>query len=303
METMNWLQWAQLRERGKVNHEELGLISQQIRRLALQMIYKAQSGHPGGALSCADVLAFLYFRELSVDPEKPDWEERDRFVLSKGHSCPALYAALGLRGCFGADPVAVWQTFRKIGGQLQGHPHVLATPWVETSTGSLGQGVSVAIGMAMGLRYRKSTARVCVMMGDGEQQEGEVWEAAMSAAHYKLDNLCAVIDYNKMQSDALNEETMGIDCLRDRWHAFNWHVLEIDGHDFAAIESAFENGRSTTGKPTCIIAHTLKGKGVSYMEGSPAWHGSVKLKDDELLTAYRDLSIADDELEAYRQWN
>jgi len=300
--TYDWLQWCTNHGKKPLQNAELELITQQIRRLSLQMIYSARSGHPGGSLSAADLLAYLYFKELNLDSNDPFWPERDRFVLSKGHSCPALYAALGLRGCFGSDPVATWSSFRKIDGILHGHPHVLTTPWSETSTGSLGQGFSVAVGLALGLRYLKTQVRVYVMLGDGEQQEGEVWEAAMASAHYKLNNFCAIIDYNKMQSDALNEEIMGIHSLRDKWQAFNWEVVEIDGHDFDEIEAAFAMAKAMKKGPTCIIANTKKGKGVSYMEGSPSWHGSVEMSEDEISRALKDLKCPKEEMEVFRKW-
>jgi len=182
---------------------------------------------------------------------------------------------------------------------MQGHPSVVTTPWVETSTGSLGQGFSAAIGMALGHIYKNELTRIFVMLGDGELQEGEIWEGAMCAAHYKLDNLCAIVDYNKMQSDDLNENIMGLEPLRAKWEAFNWHVIEIDGHDFDQIESAFEQANETKGKPTVIIAHTIKGKGVSFMEGQPAWHGSVTLRPEELEQALRDLGTPEEDIPAY----
>lgn len=268
--------------------------AKQMRRYILEMIYHAGSGHPGGALSAVEVLAYLYQKELRLQPGNPDWPERDRFILSKGHACPALYAAAVTCGIIDAEDLS---GFRKIGAALQGHPDVSKTPWVETSTGSLGQGFSVAIGMAIGLRHINSEARVYVMLGDGELQEGEVWEAAMSAAHYKLSNLCVIIDYNKMQSDDLNENIMQFEPLKQKWDAFNWHTIEIDGHDFTQIEAAFTSARNDTDGPTIIISHTIKGKGVSYMEGSPAWHGSVKLRKNETLTALKELDASSYELE------
>ena len=272
------------------------------RRLTIAQIYAARSGHPGGALSATDLITYLYFKTLKMDPENPEMPERDRFILSKGHSCPALYAVLGLRGCLGADPTKAWKNFRKLNGLLQGHPDVKRLPWVETSTGSLGQGFSVAVGMALGLKHTKSSGHVFVMLGDGEQQEGEVWEAAMAAAHHRLDNLCVIIDYNKMQSDALNEDIMGLDSLRARWQAFNWPVIEIDGHDFARAEEAFSRVKKLKGWPVVVIAHTIKGKGVSFMEGSPAWHGSVAIKDEEFLQAMQELDATEEEIMEYQSW-
>jgi len=268
-------------------------LATRIRRYVLTAIYAAGSGHPGGSLSAADLLAYLWAEELNWQPENPDQRERDRFVLSKGHACPALYAVVAEVGLI---PHSMLLTLRKLGSPLQGHPHVLDTPWVETSTGSLGQGFSASIGMALGLRYKGSSARVHVMLGDGELQEGEIWEGAMCAGHYKLDNLCGIIDYNKMQSDDLNENIMGLEPLRAKWEAFRWHVMEIDGHDFEQIGAAFAEARQTKGKPTMIIAHTIKGKGVSFMVGSPLWHGSVKLRDEELVQGLRDLGTPENEI-------
>ncbi len=273
-----------------------GLVAQaeQMRRYILKMIYDAGSGHPGGSLSAVEMLTYLYQKEMRFQPDNPDWSERDRFVLSKGHACPALYAVAVTCGIIEAKEL---DGFRMIGASLQGHPDVSRTPWVETNTGSLGQGFSVAIGMAMGLRYKNSAARVYCMLGDGELQEGEVWEGAMCAAHYKLSNLCIIIDYNKMQSDDLNENIMQFEPLSKKWDAFNWHVVEIDGHDFNQIEAAFTSAKNDMDGPTVIISHTIKGKGVSYMEGSPAWHGSVKLRKNETLSALKELNASRHELE------
>jgi transketolase len=263
-------------------------VAQHIRRLSIAAIYLARSGHPGGALSCADILAYLYQQELNISAERITDPNRDRFIMSKGHAAPALYAAAACSGFVDEKNVL---SLRKLGSPMQGHPHVLATPWAETSTGSLGQGFSVALGIALGLRHQNQSARSYVLLGDGEMQEGEVWEAAMSASHFKLSNLCAVIDYNKMQSDDLNENIMGLEPLTDKWCAFGWNVVEIDGHDFGAIKDAFEQARSKTDRPTVIIAHTLKGKGVSYMEGNPAWHGSATMREDETLDALQELGM------------
>jgi transketolase len=244
-----------------------------IRRHAVASIYHAGSGHPGGALSAADLLACLYGAEMNVWPASVHDPLRDRFVLSKGHAAPALYAVGSYYGF--CDKKAAL-SLRKLNSPFQGHPHVLDLPFVETSTGSLGQGMSVAIGMALGLKLQKIPARVYALLGDGELQEGEVWEAAMSGAHHKLDNLCAVIDYNKLQSDNSNDAIMRLEPLADKWRAFGWAVAEIDGHDIAAILEAFRRAGATTERPAVIIAHTVKGKGVPYMENIPSWHGSVK---------------------------
>jgi transketolase len=271
-------------------------LSRRVRIDSLTAIYHAGSGHPGGALSAADLIAYLSSQLLRWPVAGNGHEVRDRFVLSKGHSCPALYSAAAECGII---PRSVLLKFRKLDSPLQGHPHVLDAPWVETSTGSLGQGFSAAIGMAMGLRYQKLRSRVYVMLGDGEMQEGEVWEGAMCAGHYKLDNLCAVVDYNKLQSDDFNENIMGLAPLGAKWEAFRWHVIEIDGHDFISIRAAFEEAMRTEGKPTMIVAHTVKGKGVSFMENSPLWHGSVKLRDDELKKALDELQVPKQDVERY----
>lgn len=268
--------------------DELALLARTVRRLSLEMIHRAGSGHPGGSLSATDLLCYLFSRELEHDPGNPSSPGRDRFILSKGHACPALYA-IGAE--IGFTSHAELDGFRKLNRNLQGHPHSRVTPWVETSTGSLGQGFSVAIGEAIGLRHVGQDARVYVMLGDGELQEGEIWEGAMCAAHYSLGNLCAIVDYNKMQSDDLNERIMGLEPLRAKWEAFNWKVLEIDGHDFGQMAEAFAQARRVKDMPTIVIAHTVKGKGVSYMEGSPLWHGSVKLRDEELEQALGELDL------------
>jgi transketolase len=243
------------------------------RRHAVASIYHAGSGHPGGALSCADILACLFGAELNFWPGVIDDPDRDHFVLSKGHAAPALYAIAAHHGfCDARDALAL----RKLNSPFQGHPHVLDLPWVETSTGSLAQGFSVALGMAMGLKTQKKPARVYALLGDGELQEGEVWEAAMCAAHHKLSNLCAIVDYNKLQSDDRNASIMGLEPLASKWRAFGWAAAEIDGHDIEQVLAAFR-GAAAANVPAVIIAHTVKGKSVPYMEDKPAWHGSVKL--------------------------
>lgn len=266
------------------------------RRHLIAAIYRATSGHPGGALSCADILAALFGAELNIWPQAVDDPQRDRFVLSKGHACPTLYAIAAWHGfCDKKESL----NLRKLGSPFQGHPHVKDLPWVETSTGSLGQGFSVALGMAMGLRMQKNRARVYTVLGDGEMQEGSVWETAMCAAHHKLDNLLAIVDYNKMQSDALNEDICGLHPLTDKWRAFGWEVFEIDGHDIHALLSTFHKAATTRGKPSVIIANTLKGKGVPYMEGSPAWHGSVKLSREQAETALVALGCTNEEIKEF----
>jgi transketolase len=253
---------------------KLAAAAKAIRGISIAAIYHAGSGHPGGALSAADILACLYGAEMNVWPDQVENPARDRFVLSKGHAAPALYAAgAHFKFCSIKDALSL----RKLGSPFQGHPHVLDLPWVETSTGSLGQGFSVALGMAMGLRLKGNTARVYALLGDGELQEGEVWEAAMCAAHHKLDNLLAIVDYNKLQSDDKNANIMGLEPLSDKFRAFGWSVIEIDGHAMEEILVALEQARGLPAKPTVIIAHTIKGKGVPFMENVPHWHGSVKL--------------------------
>ena len=267
-----------------------------IRQNALLSIYHAESGHPGGVLSAIDIIAYLFKKEMNYNPKDFSIKNRDRFILSKGHCAPALYAVAAEIGILEKSRL---NGLRKINHELQGHTHRGVTPWVEASTGSLGQGFSFAIGEAKGLKMQKINNRVYVMLGDGELQEGEVWEGAMFAGHHELDNLCAIIDYNKMQSDDLNESIMGLEPLADKWKSFNWHVLEIDGHDFDDIEKAFDQARNTKNKPTVIIAHTIKGKGVSYMEGSPAWHGSLKLSNEDLSQALLELGATEEEIKGY----
>ena len=264
-----------------------------VRRHAVASIYHAGSGHPGGALSSADLLACLYGAEMNVWPASISDPLRDRFVLSKGHAAPALYAVGAYYGF--CDKKAAL-SLRKLNSPFQGHPHVLDLPFVESSTGSLGQGFSVAIGMALGLKLQKIPARVYTLLGDGELQDGEVWEAAMSGAHHKLDNLCVLIDYNKLQSDNSNDAIMRLEPLADKWRAFGWAVAEIDGHDIAAILETFRRAGATTGKPTVIIAHTIKGKGVPYMENIPAWHGSVKFTRAQAEEAIKALGAGDAEM-------
>ncbi|MGZ5939299.1 MAG: transketolase [Rhizomicrobium sp.] len=264
-----------------------------VRRHAIASIYHAGSGHPGGAMSCADLLACLYGAELNFWPSAVDDPHRDRFVLSKGHAAPALYAVGAHYGFCDAKAAL---NLRKLNSPFQGHPHVLDLPWVETSTGSLGQGFSVALGMAMGLKLQRSTARVYTMLGDGELQEGEVWEAAMCAAHHQLDNLCVIIDYNKLQSDNRNDVIMRLEPLAAKWRAFDWAIAEIDGHDIAQILSTFRRAGATRKRPSVIIAHTVKGKGVSYMENIPAWHGSVKLTREQADEALESLGASRNEI-------
>jgi len=271
----------------------LAAAAHEIRTLSIAAIYHAGSGHPGGALSVADVLAALYGAEMNVWPERLADPDRDRFVLSKGHAAPALYAAGAHFGFCTADEAL---TLRKLGSPFQGHPHVADLPWVETSTGSLGQGFSVALGMAMGLKLKKSPARVYAVLGDGELQEGEVWEAAMCAAHHRVDNLLAIVDYNKLQSDDTNSNIMGVQPLDAKFRAFGWHVIEIDGHDLDAIVSALEEAFEIAGRPAAVLAHTVKGKGVPFMENVPQWHGSVKLSRQQAEDALKALGCTTNDI-------
>lgn len=257
--------------------EDLKEKARTIRRHIVRMIYEAGSGHPGGSLSSADVITALYFHVLRIDPKNPEWEDRDRFVLSKGHACPALYAALAERGFF---PIEELHTLRKIGSRLQGHPDMRKTPGVESSTGSEGQGLSVGIGMALAAKLDRKSYRIYVMLGDGENDCGQIWEAAMASSHFKVDNLTAILDRNRIQLDGPTEQIMSLEPLADKWKAFGWHVLEIDGHDFRQILSAFDTAKEIKGRPTIIISHTVKGKGVSFMEGAVAFHGNAPNKEE-----------------------
>ncbi len=244
--------------------------AKEIRKSIVSMITEAKSGHPGGSLSATDILTALYFSEMNVDPANPKMEERDRFVLSKGHAAPAIYATLAEKGYFSKDEL---MTLRKFGSRLQGHPDMKKLPGIEISTGSLGQGLSVANGMALNAKIFNENYRTYVVLGDGEIQEGQIWEAAMTAAHYKLDNLCAFLDSNNLQIDGNVSEIMGVEPLDKKWEAFGWNVIKIDGHDFEQILSALDKAREYKGKPTMIIAKTIKGKGVSFMENVCGFHG------------------------------
>jgi transketolase len=251
---------------------ELEKMARKLRRYVITMISTAGSGHPGGSLSAADIVTALYFKVMRHDPKNPQWPDRDRFVLSKGHAAPILYAALAECGYF---PVEELSTLRKLGSRLQGHTDRTLTPGVEMSAGSLGQGLSYGIGMALAGRLDKLDYQVYVLLGDGECEEGQVWEAAMFAPHHSVDNLTAIVDHNDLQLDGRVCDIMGIEPLADKWCAFNWHVLEINGHDIKQILQALKKARETKGKPTVIIAHTVKGKGVSFMEGNVDFHGKA----------------------------
>ena len=272
----------------------LGKTACKVRMGVLTATHGAKAGHPGGSLSAADVFTYLYFRELNIDPQNPKRKDRDRFVLSKGHTAPGLYAALAYRGFFPVDDLP---TLRHIDSYLQGHPNMDAVPGVDMSTGSLGQGVSCAAGMALGLKHQGSAARVYTLLGDGEMQEGQVWEALMFAAHYRLDNLCVIIDHNGLQIDGPNEKVMGLGSIPDKLQAFGLNVFQIDGHDFQAMEKAFDAARQVKGKPSAIVLETTKGKGVSYMEGQVGWHGKAP-NDEEYARGMAELSAQLAELEA-----
>ena len=251
---------------------ELQKIATDIRLGALRAVYNAKSGHPGGALSSADILACLYFSELNVDVNNPKWDERDRFVLSKGHSCPGLYATLAEKGFFDKSEL---DSFRHTGALLQGHPDMKAISGVDMSTGSLGQGFSCACGMALGAKISQKSYRTYALVGDGESQEGQVWEAIMFAAHYKLDNLCLIIDSNGLQIDGCVKDVMNVMPYEPKLEAFGWNVITIDGNNIEEILAALEAARAVKGKPTAIIAKTTKGKGVSFMENQASWHGKA----------------------------
>ena len=247
-----------------------------IRRHIVEMIGRCGSGHPGGSLSAADIITVIYFHILKHDPGNPKWENRDRFVLSKGHAAPVLYAALAEAGYF---PKSYLKTLRQIGSSLQGHVDMLSLPGIEMSTGSLGQGLSAANGMALAARLEKRSYRVYAIIGDGESQEGQIWEAAMTAAHYKLDNVCAIVDHNKLQIDGKVGEVKNVEPLKEKWEAFGWKAIELDGHDMAQILDGFEKAKAAKGMPVVIIAHTVKGKGVSFMENQVEWHGKAPKKE------------------------
>ena len=265
--------------------KELQIAACKVRAGIIEGTHAAKAGHPGGSLSSADLFAYLYFKELNVDPSHPKKWDRDRFVLSKGHCAPGLYAALALRGFF---PWEDLKTLRHIGSYLQGHPDMKSIPGVDMSTGSLGQGISAACGMALAAKKQGNPCRVYALLGDGEIQEGQVWEAFMFAAHYKLDDLCAVIDNNGLQIDGPVDQVMSPYPILDKLRAFGWEAVEIDGHDFDALEGAFGQARSVKGRPFAIVMRTTKGKGVSFMEDQAGWHGKAP-NDEQAGTALREL--------------
>ncbi len=243
-----------------------------VRLWTIEGVFNAKSGHPGGSLSAADIMTYLYFKEMKVDPKNPDDPKRDRFVLSKGHCCPALYAALALKGFFPTEEI---KSLRHIGAMLQGHPDMKHTPGIDMSSGSLGQGISAACGMALSAKLSGDDYRVYAMLGDGECEEGQVWEAAMFASHYKLDNLTAIVDFNGLQIDGTVDDVAGLSDIDKKFESFGFEVIKIDGHDFEQIENAINKAKNVKGKPTVIIASTVKGKGVSYMENQVGWHGKA----------------------------
>lgn len=269
----------------KPNITELKKKAIEIRKDILTMLSAAGSGHTGGSLSMVEILLTLYCCIMNHKPSEPEWPDRDRFILSKGHGCPALYAVLANFGYF---PKEELMTLRKMGSRLQGHPQK-GLPGVEISSGSLGQGLSISNGMALSARLDKRNSRIYCMMGDGETNEGQVWEAAMTAAHYKLDSLCGIIDYNKYCIDGLLKDVMGIEPIADKWRSFGWHVMETNGHSFEDLIKAFEAAKTIKGKPSMVIAHTIKGKGVSFMECENKWHG-VAPKKEELELALKELN-------------
>ena len=256
----------------EMNYKEYEDIASQIRQHVIRAIYNAKSGHPGGSLSATDILTALLFKEMNIDPENPEKEDRDMFVLSKGHAAPGLYATMGVRGYY---PVEDMYSLRKLGSKFQGHPSSYKLPCLEHSTGSLGQGFSAAVGMAIGARLKGLGQRVYTILGDGELQEGLVWEAAMCAAHYKLDNLCAFVDWNGLQIDGANDDVMTVKPIDEKFKAFGWNVLMIDGHNFSEIFEALDTARQLKGKPTMIVAKTHKGQGVSFMADQAGWHGKA----------------------------
>lgn len=260
-----------------------------IRKDIVTEVYSAQSGHPGGSLSIADVMAYLYFKELNIDPGNPKWEDRDRFVLSKGHTCPALYSALAHKGYF--DPKEL-TSFRKLGHFLQGHPDMKKIPGVDMSSGSLGQGISAAAGMALAGKISDKDYRVFTLLGDGEIQEGQVWEAAMFAAHYRLNNLCVIVDSNGLQIDGPVDEVMSPNPIDKKFEAFGFRVIVTDGHDFDALENAFEQAKMPCDQPTAIILKTVKGKGVSFMENQAGWHGKAP-NEEQYKQAMAELAALD----------
>ena len=275
-----------------MNNLELQKQANEVRKGIVTAVHSAKAGHPGGSFSAADIFTYLYFEEMNIDPKNPDMEDRDRFVLSKGHTAPGLYSALANRGFF---PVEDLKTLRHLGSYLQGHP-CIHIPGVDMSSGSLGQGISAAVGMALGAKLGGKDYRVYTLLGDGEIQEGQVWEAAMLAAHRKLDNLCVIVDNNNLQIDGPIDEVCSPYPIDKKFEAFNFHVINVDAHDFDALRAAFDEAKNTKGMPTCIVAHSVKGKGVSFMENNVAWHGTAP-NDEQYAVAMADLEKIGAELE------
>lgn len=266
-----------------MNYDDLKVVARNIRKNILTMIHEANSGHPGGSLSAVEIVTYLYFKEMNiVDPKD---ENRDRFVLSKGHGAPVLYSALMEKGFISKDLIG---TLRQINSKLQGHPDMKKLPGVEASTGSLGQGLAIANGMALAFKLDNKKNKVYALLGDGEIQEGMIWEAAMLASHYKLDNITAVLDHNGLQIDGRNNDVMTVEPIDKKWEAFGWHVIKADGHDFSSLEKAFEERKTVIGKPAIIIAETTKGKGCSFMEDKASWHGKAP-NDEEFCTAMEEI--------------
>ena len=275
-----------------MNKLELQKTANEIRKGIVTAVHSAKAGHPGGSLSAADLFTYLYFEEMNIDPKDPKKPDRDRFVLSKGHTAPGLYSTLAYRGYF---PVEDLKTLRHLGSYLQGHPDMKCIPGVDMSSGSLGQGISAAVGMAIAAKMSGDTYRVYTLLGDGEIQEGQVWEAAMLAAHWKLDNLLVIVDNNNLQIDGPVDKVNSPYPIDKKFEAFNFHVINIDGNDFDQIDAAFKEARTVKGQPTAIIAKTLKGKGVSYMEGQAGWHGKAP-NDEEYKIAMEELEKAGEAL-------
>ncbi len=259
------------------NIQELQQISKKIRRHIIEMIGAAKSGHPGGSLSAVEILVTLFWDVMRHDPKNPEWPDRDRFILSKGHAAPVLYAVLAETGY---TPVDTLITLRKLGSIYQGHPDKRFIPVLEASTGSLGEGLSIGMGMALAARWDKRPSRIYCVLGDGEIQEGQIWEAAMFGAFHKVDNIVAIVDYNRIQLDGFVKDIMDVEPLAAKWQGFGWHVIEVDGHDIPALQRAFAEAEQTKGKPTALIAHTVKGKGVSFMENNPKFHGVAPTKEE-----------------------
>jgi transketolase len=269
------------------NVAELQAICRRVRRDIVEMITAAKSGHPGGSLSATDIMVTLLFDVMRHDPKNPKWADRDHVILSKGHAAPVLYSVMAEAG-YPDTPKDQLNTLRRLGSVYQGHPDVRYIPSLEASTGSLGQGLSVGLGMALAARFDGRPSRTYVVLGDGESQEGQIWEAAMFGAYHKVDNIVAIVDYNKIQLDGFVRDIMDLEPLADKWRAFGWHTLEIDGHDIPKLQAAFAEAANTKGKPTAIVAHTVKGKGVSFMENNPKYHG-VAPTDKELELALQEI--------------